>query len=179
MCGGRQIINVLARPTNSAEQFCGQRKEANLSANISQNFALVCMRFLASTDSTSHDWSFVSIWWSSFCFDKTLKYLVYIKIFHEPKLKAFVKMQMTRNQPNTFQNRRIFRELNNVTLEEMPSTLIRLTLVLTCSLRVESLHTLFAMVLTGTSNNEVQSIESGIWWSADITPYSMRVELIW
>jgi len=27
------MIKVLARPTNNAEQFCGQRKEANLSAN--------------------------------------------------------------------------------------------------------------------------------------------------
>jgi len=105
------------------------------------------MRFLASTDSTSHHWSFVSIWWSSFYFDKTLKYLVCVKIVHEAKLKAFVKMQTTRNQPTTFRNRRVFRKLYNVTLEEMPSTLIRLTLVLTCSLRVESLHTLFAIAV--------------------------------
>ena len=28
----------------------------------------------------------------------------------EPRLQAFVKIQMTRNQTNTFQNRRIFRE---------------------------------------------------------------------
>jgi len=36
---GQQLIKALARPTNNAESFCGQRKEANLSANISQNFA--------------------------------------------------------------------------------------------------------------------------------------------
>jgi len=51
-------------------------------------------------------------------------------------------MQITRNQPNTFLNRKIFRELNNITLAELPSKL-RQTLVLTCSLRVESLHILF------------------------------------
>jgi len=54
----------------------------------------------------------------------------------------------------------------------IPSKLIRQTLVSTCSLRVESLHTLFAgcrptAVLTGTSNNQVPSIKSGKWWSAN------------
>ena len=57
---------------------------------------------------------------------------------------------------NHSKNRRISRELNNVTLAELPSNLIRQTLVLTCSLRVESLHTLFAVcgstsISTGTS----------------------------
>jgi len=52
---------------------------------------------------------------------------------------------------------------------------------LTCSLRVESLHTLFAIaaVVTGTCNNQAPSIKSGIWWRADITPYiayNMRIE---
>jgi len=32
------MIKVLARSTNNAEQFCGQRKEKNLSANTSQKF---------------------------------------------------------------------------------------------------------------------------------------------
>jgi len=61
-------------------------------------------------------------------------------------MQAFVKMMMTRgrNQPRALQNRRIFRELNNVTLAELPSKLMRRTHVLTCTLRVESLHTLFA-----------------------------------
>jgi len=59
---GRQMRKALARPTNNAESFCGQRKEANLSANTSQNFALGCMRFLAFTSSTSHFLSLVSIW---------------------------------------------------------------------------------------------------------------------
>jgi len=31
-----------------------------------------------------------------FYFDKILKYLAHVKIFHEAKLQAFVKMQMTR-----------------------------------------------------------------------------------
>jgi len=48
------MIKVLARPTINAEQLYGQKKEANLSTDTAQNFALVCMRFLASTGSTSH-----------------------------------------------------------------------------------------------------------------------------
>jgi len=40
-------------------------------------------------------------------------------ISHEAKLQAFVKMQMTRNQPKTFQNRRNFRELSDVTPAEL------------------------------------------------------------
>jgi len=44
-------------------------------------------------------------------------------------------MQMTSNQPKTSQNRRIFRELNNVRFAELPSLL------------VESLHTLFAVAV--------------------------------
>jgi len=32
------MMKVLARPTNNAEQFCGQRKGGKLSVNTSQNF---------------------------------------------------------------------------------------------------------------------------------------------
>jgi len=51
-------------------------------------------------------------------------------------MQAFVKMLMTRgrNQPRALQNIRIFRELNNVTLAELPSKLMRRMHVLTCSL---------------------------------------------
>ena len=56
-------------------------------------------------------------------------------------------MQMTLKQPKTFQNRIIFRELNTVTLEEMPLKLKRQTFPLNCSLRVELLHTLFAIAV--------------------------------
>jgi len=42
---GRQMLKVLARPTNNAEQFCDKEKEANFSAHTSQNFSLVCMSF--------------------------------------------------------------------------------------------------------------------------------------
>jgi len=48
------MLKVLARPTNTAEQFCDKEKEANFSAHTSQNFSLVCMRALASTGSISH-----------------------------------------------------------------------------------------------------------------------------
>jgi len=88
------------------------------------------------------------------------------------KLQAFIKMQITRNQPKTFRYRRIFRELNNVTLAEPPSKLIGQTLVLTCSLRVGSLHTLFVRsvcrstsVSTGTSNKQILSTKSRTCWS--------------
>jgi len=53
-----------------------------------------------------------------------------VKIFHEAKLQALIKMQITRKQPKTFQNRRIFRELSNARLSELPSKLIGQTLVL-------------------------------------------------
>ena len=71
------MIKALARPKNNAEQFCGQRKEI-LSANTSQNFALVCIKFLASTGSISLLLSVASLSWSSFSFDKILKYVIYV-----------------------------------------------------------------------------------------------------
>jgi len=63
------------------------------------------------------------------------------------KLQAFVKMQMTRNQPRAFQNSKIFHELNNITLAELPKIFIRQALILTCPLRVESRHTFFAIAV--------------------------------
>jgi len=54
---------------------------------------------------------------------------------------------MARNQQKLFRNKKIFRELNNVTLAELPSKLIRQTLVSACSLRVEPLQTLFAIAV--------------------------------
>jgi len=41
--------------------FVDKEKQANLSVNTSQNFALVSMRFLAHPSSTSHRLSFVSM----------------------------------------------------------------------------------------------------------------------
>jgi len=55
------MIIVLAQPTSNAEPFW-TKKGGNLSANTSQKFALVCMRFLVFTGSTSHLLSFISIW---------------------------------------------------------------------------------------------------------------------
>ena len=63
------MMKVLARPKNNAEQFCWTKKEI-LNANTSQNFALVCMRFLASTDSTSHLLSFASFGRDNFILTK-------------------------------------------------------------------------------------------------------------
>jgi len=54
-------------------------------------------------------------------------------------------MQMTHNQPTTFQNGRFFQELNNFTLTEQPSKILRQTLILTGSPPVESLNNLFAV----------------------------------
>jgi len=60
----------------------------------------------------------------------------------------------------------------DITLAELPSKFIGQTLVLTCSLRVESLHTLFVCsvcrstwVSTGTSNKQILSTMSRMWWS--------------
>jgi len=61
-----------------------KKKEANLSANTAQNFALVCMRFLAFTGSTSHLLSFV---FNVVVFEKILKYINYVKNFSEAKLR--------------------------------------------------------------------------------------------
>jgi len=55
------MIKVLAQLINNAEPFWS-KKGGKLNANTSQHFALVCMRFLAFTGSTSHLLSFVSIW---------------------------------------------------------------------------------------------------------------------
>jgi len=76
-----------------------------------------------------------------------MKEVIYVKMSHGEKLQAYVKIQMTRNQPKAVQNRRIFRELNNVMIAELPSKLIRQTLVSNCPLRVESLHTVFAVAV--------------------------------
>ena len=51
---------------------------------------------------------------SQSCFDKIFKYLICVKICHEAKLQAFLKMQMTRNQRKVSQNRKIFAEVNNI-----------------------------------------------------------------
>jgi len=56
-------------------------------------------------------------------------------------------MQMTRNQPKTFQNRRFFQELNNVAFAEHPAKVIRQTLVLTGSLPLDLRHIFFAIAV--------------------------------
>jgi len=45
-------MKLLAPPIYTAEQLVDKEKETNLSANTSQNFVLVFMRFLVSTCST-------------------------------------------------------------------------------------------------------------------------------
>jgi len=65
-----------------------------------------------------------------------------VKLYHKAKLQAFVPMWMIYNHPKTFQNK-TFRVLNDVTLVELSSKLIRQTLmstVSTCLLRVESVY---------------------------------------
>jgi len=58
------MIKVLARSTNTTEQFVDEGKEESLGAKTSQNFSLLCMRFLASTGPTSHFSSFFSMWYN-------------------------------------------------------------------------------------------------------------------
>ena len=74
------------------------------------------------------------------------------------------------SQPKTFQNRKIFRELNNVTLAELPSKLIRQTLVLTFSSVKESIHSLLCCKITmqtncGLTNFTGNSPETGFSFS--------------
>jgi len=121
--------------------FVGKVKDASLKCEHFTKFCDGCMRFWPSRDQ-------YLIFVVCFKVVELILFLQNIKISSlcqnlptEAKLQTFIKMQMTRNQPKTFQNRRIFRELNNVTLEKMPSKLIRQTLFLTCSVRAESLHT--------------------------------------
>jgi len=73
---GLQIIIYLYDRQITRNNFVDKDKKANLSANTSQNFAVVWMRILASAGSTSHLLSFVSMWYSLFYFEKILKYLV-------------------------------------------------------------------------------------------------------
>jgi len=58
------MIEVLVRPTNKANHFVAKGKKANLSAETSQHFSLVCMRYLTFTGPTSHLLSFVSMWYN-------------------------------------------------------------------------------------------------------------------
>jgi len=58
-----------------------------------------------------------------------MKYLVCVKIFHKAKLQAFVKMQISRNQPKTFQNRRIFQRYVSRTATKVNATNTRLDLL--------------------------------------------------
>jgi len=115
------MIKVLARATNNAEQLCGQSKGGAFKREHFSNFFAGLHEIFGfhRTNLLSFVVCFNVV--ELFYFDKILKQLVCAKIFHEAKLQAFAKMQMTHNQPNTFQNRRFFRELNNFTLAEQPS----------------------------------------------------------
>jgi len=115
----QQMIKVLARATNHVEQFSGQRKGGTFKCG---HFAKLCAglhEIFGFHELNSHLLSFLSMSQSYFYFDKMFKYVLNVKICHEAKLQAFVKMKMKCIQSATFQNRRIFQELNNVTLEEM------------------------------------------------------------
>jgi len=84
------MIKLLARSTNNTEAFLWT-KEPNLSANNSQHFSLVCMRYLASTGPMSHFVVCFNVL-QIILFDQITKYLVCVRIFCETKLQTFVKM---------------------------------------------------------------------------------------
>ena len=63
-----------------------------------------------------------------------------------PTQKARPDLQLCRWQPKLSKTERSFE--NKITLEELPSESIRQTLVLKYSLRVESLHALFAIAVS-------------------------------
>jgi len=72
-------------------------------------------------------------------------------------------------------NKRIFRELNNVVLAELPSKLMRQTLVLTYSLRVESLHTLFAVTFGLLQSQLAQVTSNSIRKKWDVVERSAKI----
>ena len=84
------MLKVLARQTNNAEQFFGQRGKFNC-----EHFTKFCIGLYET-------FSFHRFNISSFfvCFNvvelvsfrQILKYVTYVKIFHEAKLQAFVEM---------------------------------------------------------------------------------------
>jgi len=141
------MITVLARTKNNAEQFCEQSKGGTFKCEHFTKFFPGLHGIFGFHMTNLSSFAVCSNVVKLFYFDKILKYLVCVKVIHVAILQALVKMQMTRNQSKTFQNRRFFPERNNVTLAEQPSKVIRQTLVLTGSLPVESLHTLFAVAV--------------------------------
>jgi len=95
---GLQLIKVLLQPTNKAEQFCGQRKGGKFK----------CEHITKFCDGLHEIFGIQGFNLSSFVIffnviDFLIKYVTCAKIYHEAILQAFLKMQMTRNQPKTFQ----------------------------------------------------------------------------
>ena len=120
--------------------FLDDEKEANLSVNNSQKFSRVCMRFLLP-----------QIQPSIFCrlFQCCIVNLILTKYFYLQYLSGLCRNADDLQPIYKFPKQKylgIFQELNNVTLKEMPRTLIRQTLA-SCSLRVELLYTLFEIVV--------------------------------
>jgi len=64
------MIKILARPTNSGEQFCGQSKGGTFKSEHFEKFFPGFMRFLASTGPTSHLSTLVSMWYNYFILTK-------------------------------------------------------------------------------------------------------------
>jgi len=56
------MIKVLARPTNNAEQRCGQRKERNFKCEHFKNFRWFAWDFWLPPNSNIHLLSFASMW---------------------------------------------------------------------------------------------------------------------
>ena len=173
---GRQLIELPTRLTNNAEQLRGQRKGGEVK----------CEHFTKFCAGLHEIFGFHGFNLSSFviCYNVTELILPWqnIKIctlcWNLPwnKTASPVNMQTNHNQLKSFQNIRIFRELNNVTLAELLSKFIRPTLVyvlfiaswITAHLACNSCRSTTAS--TSTSNNQVRSIKSERWWSADIPP---------
>ena len=59
-CAGKPLLHWHKRQI-TRNNFMDKGRKANLSANTSQNFALVCLRCFTSIGSTSHLLSFVSM----------------------------------------------------------------------------------------------------------------------
>ena len=111
-------------------------KQAHLSANTSQNFSLVCLRFWPPQDQPR---IFCRLFQcrTIILFGQNIKISSLCQNLPWSKTASLCQNADDPHQPKTTQNSRLFRELNNVTLAEQPLRVIRQTLVLTSSLSVE------------------------------------------
>ena len=149
-------------------------KEAHLSANTSQNFSLVWMRFLVSTGPTSHLSSFVSMWYNYFILTKYWNVWSVLKSSMKQNCKPLSKCRWpapTKNFPKQQIISRTEQRYISRTAINGNKTDTRLDLFIaswiTTHLLCSSCRS--TSVSTGTSNNQILCTKSGMLWSAYVT----------